>query len=89
MTSWDRWTVSARLYGALGLGAVVVLGALGMGYAQMRRGEALLSAITTNVTAIKEVGDELAEGAREEQQESRRLQEQAADLNEKVARFVL
>jgi transposase len=46
MTSWDRWTVSARLYGALGLGAVVVLGALGMGYAQMRRGEALLSAIT-------------------------------------------
>ncbi|MEN9492114.1 MAG: hypothetical protein RJA63_2563, partial [Pseudomonadota bacterium] len=34
MTSWDRWTVSARLYGALGLGAVVVLGALGMGYAQ-------------------------------------------------------
>jgi len=45
--------------------------------------------ITTNVTAIKEVGDELAEGAREEQQESRRLQEQAADLNEKVARFVL
>ena len=45
--------------------------------------------ITTNVTAIKEVGDELADGAREEQQESRRLQEQAADLNEKVARFVL
>jgi methyl-accepting chemotaxis protein len=45
--------------------------------------------ITSNVTAIKEVGDELAEGAREEQQESRRLQEQAADLNEKVARFVL
>ncbi|GAB3235363.1 methyl-accepting chemotaxis protein [Pseudaeromonas pectinilytica] len=45
--------------------------------------------ITANVTAIKEVGDELAEGAREEQQESRRLQEQAADLNEKVARFVL
>jgi methyl-accepting chemotaxis protein len=45
--------------------------------------------ITSNVTAIKEVGDELADGAREEQQESRRLQEQAADLNEKVARFVL
>ena len=45
--------------------------------------------ITTNVTAIKEVGDELADGAREEQQESRRLQEQAADLNEMVARFVL
>ncbi len=45
--------------------------------------------ITSNITAIKEVGDELADGAREEQQESRRLQEQAADLNEKVARFVL
>ncbi|MFB0953985.1 MAG: methyl-accepting chemotaxis protein, partial [Aeromonadaceae bacterium] len=45
--------------------------------------------ITANVTAIKEVGDELAEGAHNEQQESRRLQEQAADLNEKVARFIL
>ncbi len=45
--------------------------------------------ITANVTAIKEVGDELAEGAHEEQQESRRLQEQAADLNDKVARFIL
>ncbi len=45
--------------------------------------------ITTNVTAIKEVGDELAEGAHNEQQESRRLQEQAADLNDKVARFIL
>ena len=45
--------------------------------------------ITANVTAIKEVGDDLAEGAHNEQQESRRLQEQAADLNEKVARFVL
>ena len=44
--------------------------------------------ITANVTAIKEVGDELAEGAHNEQQESRRLQEQAADLNEKVARFI-
>ena len=42
-----------------------------------------------HVTAIKEVGDELAEGAHNEQQESRRLQEQAADLNEKVARFIL
>ena len=45
--------------------------------------------ITANVTAIKEVGDELAEGAHNEQQESRRLQEQAADLNEKVDRFIL
>ena len=45
--------------------------------------------ITANVTAIKEVGDELAEGAHNEQQESRRLQEQAADLNDKVARFIL
>ena len=45
--------------------------------------------ITTNVTAIKEVGDELAKGAHNEQQESRRLQEQAADLNDKVARFIL
>ncbi len=45
--------------------------------------------ITTNVTAIKEVGDELATGAHNEQQESRRLQEQAADLNDKVARFIL
>ena len=45
--------------------------------------------ITANVTAIKEVGDELSEGAHNEQQESRRLQEQAADLNEKVARFIL
>ena len=45
--------------------------------------------ITANVTAIKEVGDELAAGAHNEQQESRRLQEQAADLNEKVARFIL
>ena len=45
--------------------------------------------ITANVTAIKEVGYELAEGAHNEQQESRRLQEQAADLNEKVARFIL
>ena len=44
--------------------------------------------ITANVTAIKEAGDELAEGAHNEQQESRRLQEQAADLNEKVARFI-
>ena len=45
--------------------------------------------ITANVTAIKEVGDELATGAHNEQQESRRLQEQAADLNDKVARFIL
>ena len=45
--------------------------------------------ITVNVTAIKEVGDDLAEGAHNEQQESRRLQEQAADLNDKVARFIL
>ncbi len=58
MTSWDRWTVSARLYGALGLGAVVVLGALGTGYAQMRRGEALLSAITqTEYRHMQEVHD--------------------------------
>ena len=58
MTSWDRWTVSARLYGALGLGAVVVLGALGMGYAQMRRGEALLSAITqTEYQHMQQVHD--------------------------------
>ena len=45
--------------------------------------------ITANVTAIKEVGDDLATGAHNEQQESRRLQEQAADLNDKVARFIL
>ncbi|MGL4205083.1 MAG: methyl-accepting chemotaxis protein, partial [Aeromonadaceae bacterium] len=45
--------------------------------------------ITVNVTAIKEVGDDLAERAHNEQQESRRLQEQAADLNDKVARFIL
>lgn len=42
MQSWNRWTVSARLYMALAQGAVVVSGSLGMGYAQMRRGEALL-----------------------------------------------
>ena len=36
--------------------------------------------ITANVTAIKEVGDELAEGARQEQVESDKLQQQASHL---------
>ncbi|MFC3914710.1 methyl-accepting chemotaxis protein [Pseudaeromonas sharmana] len=45
--------------------------------------------ITANVTAIKEVGDELAEGARQEQSESDRLQQQASQLNQMVARFEL
>ena len=45
--------------------------------------------ITRNVTAIKDVGEELAAGAHDEQQESLRLQEYAAELNQKVARFIL
>ncbi len=45
--------------------------------------------ITANVTAIKEVGDELAEGARQEQIESDKLQQQASQLNQMVARFEL
>ncbi len=40
-------------------------------------------------TAIKEVGDELADGAMQEQRESQLLQQQAQALNEKVARFIL
>ena len=45
--------------------------------------------ITANVTAIKEVGDELTAGAEAEQQESARLQQQAHNLNDMVSRFVL
>ena len=45
--------------------------------------------ITANVTAIKEVGDELAAGAEAEQQESARLQQAAHNLNDMVSRFVL
>ncbi len=53
-----NWSVSARLYVALALGALVVLGSLGMGYAQMRRGEALLSAISqTEYQHMQEVSD--------------------------------
>ena len=58
MRAWNRFTVSARLYAALALGAVVVLGTLGLGYAQMKRGEALLSSITqAEYQHMKEVQD--------------------------------
>lgn len=45
--------------------------------------------ITANVTAIKEVGDELAKGADGRKQSAQNLQTQANSLNEKVARFIL
>jgi methyl-accepting chemotaxis protein len=54
----NRLTVSARLHAALALGAAVVLGALGLGYAQMKRGETLLSSITqTEYQHLKQVND--------------------------------
>ena len=45
--------------------------------------------ITSNVTAIKEVGDDLAKGADGRKQSAQNLQAQASSLNEKVARFIL
>ena len=52
------WTVSARLYAALALGALVVLGSLALGYAQMRRGQDLLGAITeVDFRHLQEVND--------------------------------
>ena len=45
--------------------------------------------ITLNITAIKEVGDELALGATQRQQATHTMQQQATELNAKVARFVL
>ena len=58
MQTWNRWTVSARLYAALALGALVVLGALALGYAQMQRGQALLSSITqTDYRRLQDVND--------------------------------
>jgi methyl-accepting chemotaxis protein len=47
------------------------------------------SEITTNVTAIKDVADELADGAVQAQSDAYKLQTHAADLNSKVAHFIL
>ena len=45
--------------------------------------------ITTNVTAIKDVADELADDAVNAQEDANKLQTHAADLNSKVAHFIL
>ena len=45
--------------------------------------------ITTNVTAIKDVADELADDAVDAQEDANKLQTHAADLNSKVAHFIL
>ena len=45
--------------------------------------------ITSNITAIKEVGDELALGAAQRQQATHTMQQQATELNAKVSRFAL
>ena len=45
--------------------------------------------ITTNVTAIKDVADELADDAINAQDDANKLQTHAADLNSKVAHFIL
>jgi len=47
------------------------------------------SEITSNVTAIKDVADELADGAVQAQDDAHKLQTHAADLNSKVAHFIL
>lgn len=49
----------------------------------------VIEEITANVTAIKEVGDELAKGADGRKQSAQNLQTQANSLNEKVARLIL
>ena len=45
--------------------------------------------ITTNVTAIKDVADVLADDAVNAQEDANKLQTHAADLNSKVAHFIL
>ena len=45
--------------------------------------------ITTNVTAIKDVADEIASGAIQAEDDAHKLQRQADDLNGKVAHFIL
>lgn len=45
--------------------------------------------ITANITAIKEVGDELSDAAEQEQKAASALREQAAELNDKVRRFIV
>lgn len=47
------------------------------------------SEITSNVTAIKDVADELADDAVNAQEDANKLQTHAADLNSKVAHFIL
>ena len=45
--------------------------------------------ITSNITAIKEVGDELAEETSQSQRDAHQLRQQASQLNAQVARFIL
>lgn len=45
--------------------------------------------ITANITAIKVVGDELAEETSQSQRGAHQLRQQASQLNAQVARFVL
>ena len=45
--------------------------------------------ITSNITAIKEVGDELAEETNQSQRDAHQLRQQASQLNAQVARFIL
>jgi methyl-accepting chemotaxis protein len=45
--------------------------------------------ITTNVTAIKDVADEIADGALQSQDDARKLRGLADDLNGKVSNFIL